>query len=280
MPALDLVTTWPVEHAAAGYVVAGQAPRSAGDLERAFPLASVTKLLTTTAVLVAVEEGSLALDEPVAIEGPSAPGEVTVRHLLAHTSGLPFDGDGPVARPGVRRIYSNRGIERLADHLAHRTGLAFVDYLQEAVLGPLGMDGTALADRSPAAGGVAPIGDVLRFGAECLAPTLVAPTTLAEATRVQFPGLDGVVPGFGRMSPCDWGLGFELRDGKDPHWTGSGNAPTTFGHFGGSGTFLWIDPVAGVACAGLADRDFDEWAKVAWPELSDAVLDEVRTSAR
>lgn len=274
MPALDLVAGWPVDHAAAGYVATGRPPRSAGDLERRFPLASVTKLLTTVATLVAVEEGSLDLDEPVTIEGPSAPGSVTVRHLLAHTSGLPFDGDGPVARPGLRRIYSNLGIERLAGHVAERTGIAFTDYLQEAVLAPLGMVGTSLGDRSPAAGGVAPIGDLLAFGAECLAPTLLAPATLAEATTVQFPGLDGVVPGFGRMAPCDWGLGFELRDGKHPHWTPPSASPATFGHFGGSGTFLWVDPVAGVACAGLADRDFDTWAKEAWPRLGEAVLEE------
>jgi CubicO group peptidase (beta-lactamase class C family) len=273
VPALDLVASWPVDRAAAGYVVAGRPPQLAGDLERPFPLASVTKLLTTMAALVAVEEGSVALDEPVAVE---APGEVTVRHLLAHTSGLPFDGTGPVARPGTRRIYSNLGIERLAEHVAARTGMAFADYLHEAVVAPLGMDATTLGDRSPAAGGRAPIGDVVRFGAECLAPTLVSPATLAEATTVQFPGLDGVVPGFGRMSPCDWGLGFELRDGKAPHWTPATSDPRTFGHFGGSGTFLWIDPVAGVACAALADRDFDEWAKQAWPALGEAVLAEVQ----
>ena len=59
---------------------------------------------------------------------------------------------------------------------------------------------------------------------------------------MQFPGLVGVLPGFGRMDPNDWGLGFELRDAKSPHWTGARNSPRTFGHFGGSGTFLWVDP--------------------------------------
>jgi CubicO group peptidase (beta-lactamase class C family) len=271
VPALDLVADWPTPTAAAGWVDAGGAVRTAGDAEHRFPLASVTKLLTTVAVLVAVEEGSLALDEPVAV---GAPGEVTVRHLLAHTSGLSFDGTGPVARPGRRRIYSNVGIERLAEHLVARTGVAFADYLGEAVLGPLGMTATSLGDRSPAAGADAPLVDVLRFAVECLAPRLLAPETLAEATSVQFPGLDGVVPGFGRMSPCDWGLGFELRDHKSPHWTGTNNSPATFGHFGGSGTFLWVDPVARVACVGLTDRDFGRWAKTAWPALGDAVLTE------
>ena len=84
---------------------------------------------------------------------------------------------------------------------------------------------------------------------------------------MQFPGLDGVLPGFGRQTPNDWGLGIELRDAKAPHWTGERNSPRTYGHFGRSGTFLWVDPDAGVALACLTDRDFGDWAKEAWPRL-------------
>ena len=80
------------------------------------------------------------------------------------------------------------------------------------------------------------------------------------------------MPGFGRVDPCDWGLGFELKGTKSPHWTGTTNSPETFGHFGGSGTFLWVDPVAGVAAAALTDRDFDSWAKEMWPPFADAVI--------
>jgi CubicO group peptidase (beta-lactamase class C family) len=109
-----------------------------------------------------------------------------------------------------------------------------------------------------------------------LAPTLVAPETLEEATTVVFPGLDGVLPDFGRYEPLDWGLGFEIRDGKEPHWTGTRNSPRTFGHFGSSGSFIWVDREADAACAALADRQFGEWAKEAWPPLSDAVLAELR----
>jgi CubicO group peptidase (beta-lactamase class C family) len=101
-------------------------------------------------------------------------------------------------------------------------------------------------------------------------------STLAEATRVAFPGLSGVLPGFGHQRPNDWGLGFDLRDHKDPHWTGGHNSPETFGHFGQSGTFLWVDPVAGAACVVLTDLDFGPWAAQLWPPLSDAVLAELR----
>ena len=274
MAALDLLRSWPVDHVAGGFVATGGTPRVAGEHERAFDLASVTKLLTTMAVLVAFEEGSVDLDEPASTVPAHGGREVTVRHLLAHTSGLPFEGDQPVARPGAQRIYSNTGIERLAEHLEASTEVPVATYLDEAVLHPLGMAATDLGDRSPAAGARATVGDLLRFGQELLAPTLVAAETLAMATSVQFPGRRGIVPGFGRMDPCDWGLGFELRSHKSPHWTGTANSPATFGHFGGAGTFLWVDPVAGVACAALTDRPFDQWARDLWPPFADAVLTE------
>jgi CubicO group peptidase (beta-lactamase class C family) len=150
--------------------------------------------------------------------------------------------------------------------------MPFADYFTEAVAQPLGLAGRL--DGSPAHAYRGPLDDLLAVGRELLQPTLVAAETLAEAASVQFPGLSGVLPGFGRMEPNDWGLTFELRDGKAPHWTGSRNSEGTFGHFGRSGTFLWIDPAAGVACGVLTDRQFGDWAKEAWPPLSDAVLAE------
>ncbi len=127
----------------------------------------------------------------------------------------------------------------------------------------------------PAASGVeAPLAALLVVARELLEPARLAPETLAEAATVQFPGLEGVLPGFGRVGPNDWGLGFELRDAKSPHWTGGRNSPATFGHFGASGTFLWVDPEARLALACLTDLDFGRWAKEAWPPLADAVLSE------
>jgi CubicO group peptidase (beta-lactamase class C family) len=266
--ALAQIEAWPVEHAVAG-VVRGEETWSHGEADRRFGWASVTKLCAAAAVLVAAEEGVLDLDEPA---GP--PGS-TVRHLLAHASGLPFDGQRPISKPGKRRIYSNSGIEVLADFLADKAEMPFAAYLSAAVLEPLGMSGTTL-EGSAAAGLSGPLEDLLAFGRELSAPTLVAPETLEEATTVAFPGLAGILPDFGRYEPLDWGLGFEIRDAKEPHWTGTRNSPRTFGHFGGSGSFIWVDPEAGVACAALADRQFGEWAKEAWPPLSDAVLAELR----
>jgi CubicO group peptidase (beta-lactamase class C family) len=266
--ALRQIDGWPARNAVAGVAAAGEVLAVRGPVERTFRWASVTKLLTATAVLIARDEGIVDLDE---VAGP--PG-ATVRHLLAHASGLPLDGDTPVAQPGARRIYSNTGFEVLGDLVAARAEMPFATYAARAVLEPLALARSRL-EGSPAWAARGPLEDLLALGRELLTPTVIAAETLAEATKVTFPGLVGVLPGFGRQDPNDWGLGFELRDAKWPHWTGRRNSPGTFGHFGRSGSFLWIDPEAGVACACLGDRDFGGWAADAWPALSDAVLAEL-----
>ncbi len=189
-----------------------------------FPVASVTKLLTTLATLAAVEGGHLGLDDPASIagqpvEGAAEAGGITVRHLLAHASGLPA---GLVDHPGGRAVTTLPDLARLA---------------------------RCLLDRG------APV---------------VGPELFAEATSVQFPGLAGVVPGVGRFDPNDWGLGFELHDGKHPHWMGARRSPAAFGHFGGSGCFLWVDPRVEVAAAAVTDRPVDDgWIMDVWPAWSD-----------
>ena len=247
----------------------GRVIAARGDTTLAGEWASVTKILTALAVLVAVEEEAVSLDEPA---GP--PG-ATVRHLLAHASGLAYDQDRILAPPGRRRIYSNRGFEVLGALVADRVGMAFGSYLAHAVLHPLGMAGARL-DGSPAAGVTGTLDDLVQLTRELFAPTLVSPATLRLATTVAFPGLAGRLPGFDSHDPLDWGLGIEVRGTKWPHWTGRHNSPATFGHFGRSGSVLWVDPAAGVACAVRSGRDFGAWAKEAWPALADAVLVETR----
>ncbi|MGH3911911.1 MAG: serine hydrolase domain-containing protein [Pseudonocardiaceae bacterium] len=260
---------WPVDTVAVAVVDAsGAVVGSHGPQDRPFRLASVTKLLSAYATLVAVQEGALDLDQPAGPKGS------TVRHLLSHASGLAFDTERVAVPPGVKRIYSNTGFAVLAATVQAATGIGFADYLAEGVFQPLGMVASRLA--GPAGtGGVATCADLARFAAELQAPKLLAPPTLAEAITVAYPALEGVIPGYGMQRPNAWGLGFELRDHKRPHWTGTRSSPETFGHFGSSGTFLWVDPAAGVACVALTDRAFAQWAKDAWPPFTDAVLAEL-----
>ena len=269
MNSLKKIESWPVENAAAALVSAdGKVLGTAGDQDRRFPLASVTKLLSAYAVLIALDEGALELDQPAGPEGS------TVRHLLAHSGGYDFGERTVRYEPGSRRLYSNAGFEVLGETLEEATGIPFAEYLSQGVLQPLGMGATAL-EGSPAAGAVSTAGDLSRFAAELQSPALTDPGRLAEATRVVFPGLSGVLPGFGRQKENDWGLGFEIRAHKEPHWTGTKSSPATFGHFGQSGTFLWVDPQAQAALIGLTDRDFGPWAAEAWPAYTDGVLAEL-----
>ena len=260
---------WPVATVAVAVVDAsGAVVGSYGPQDQPFRLASVTKPLSAYAVLLAVAEGALEWDQP------AGPNGATVRHLIAHASGLAFDTDRVWAAPGTKRIYSNAGFAVLAAVVQAATGIEFADYLAEGVLRPLGMSASRLAGAA-GTGAVSTCADLARFAAELQAPKLLAPQTLAEATTVAYPGLDGLVPGFGMMRPNDWGLGFELRGHKHPHWTGARSSPETFGHFGATGTFLWVDPTAGAACVALTDRSFGQWAKDAWPPFTDAVLAEL-----
>jgi CubicO group peptidase (beta-lactamase class C family) len=258
------IGTWPVERVAAVAIGPDDTVYSFGNADEPFRLASVTKIITAYAALVAVEERTISLDEPA---GP--PG-ATVRHLLAHASGLPLNESRPIAEPGRRRIYSNTGINAVAGLIAERAQMPFADYLREGVAEPLGMVHFTLP-AAPAWGGVASASDLLVFMRELRSPRLISNETLAEATRSQFPDLNGVLPGLGPQRPNPWGLGFELRGNKAPHWTGHTNSPRTFGHFGQSGTFLWVDPDARVACAVLTRTEFGAWAKAAWPPFSDSL---------
>lgn len=268
MNALEVLSDWPVPAVAAAVVGPAGVLATHGDVDRRFALASVTKPLVARAVHVAIEEGAVELDTP------AGPAGSTVRHLLAHTSGLSMRSADVIAPPGTRRVYSNEGFAVLARALEAESGIEFADYLREAVFEPLGMGSSALDGGADAAGygASSTVADLARFAGELLRPTLVSAESAAEATVVAFPGLAGVLPGFGTQRPNDWGLGFEIRDGKSPHWTGADNSARTFGHFGQSGTFLWVDPVADLALVVLTDRDFGDWTYDLWPAISDGVL--------
>jgi CubicO group peptidase (beta-lactamase class C family) len=281
MNPLQQVLDWPVPHAAAAVLSPDGVLATAGDTSMRFPLASLTKPLAALAALVAVEEGALELDRPVPDFAPAALGDelaaelptMTLRHLLAHASGLAPERRQRAAEVGTRRIYSNAGYDLIGELVTGATGIAFAAYLAEAVFAPLRMSTAELAG-SPASHGIASVNDLQAVLAELLTPSgLLHPDTLAGARSVQFPGLRGVLPGYGGQRPNDWGLGFEIRGGKQPHWTSPRNSPGTYGHFGRSGTMFWIDPSVQLGLVALTDRDFDAWAIKAWPVLADAVLD-------
>ena len=277
MPALHLVTTWPVDHVAAA-IVSSAGIDSIGDTERQYRLASLSKPIAAWAVMVAVEEGVIDLDAPV--QHVEVPEGATMRHLLSHAAGFGFEGAVPVADVAQRRMYSNAGFERATEELAAAAEMSFEHYLTEAVFTPLGMHDTTLRG-SPAHAIWSTLDDTAVFVAEMRRPVLLARETYDDVTRPQFPALAGIVPDVGKFDPCPWGLGVEVRGDKSPHWTGRANSAATFGHFGGAGTMMWVDPLADVGVVALTDRPFDDWSADAlrlWPEFSDAVLAQARTA--
>jgi CubicO group peptidase (beta-lactamase class C family) len=251
MSALDAIADWPVTSAAAAVVGPSGVMAEYGDMRHRFALASVTKPLVARAAQIAIEEGVVELDTEA---GPP----------------------GSMAKPGTRRVYSNYGFQVLAETIQRASGIEFGQYLSEAVFEPLGMTDSSLEGGAKAAGfgATSTVADLSAFAGDLLRPAMVSPQLHAEAIAVQFPDLTGVLPGFGVQRPNDWGLGFEIRDAKSPHWTGSSNSDRTYGHFGQSGTFLWVDPDADRALVVLTDRNFGEWAYPHWPALSDGVLRE------
>lgn len=265
-----IADSWPVErssiavlHRDAGST--GLVVESHGDQDFRQRIASLSKPLSAWATLIAVEEGSVALDDPVGQEG------CTLRHLLSHTGGYPFSGDHPVGKPGVKRIYSNTGYDMVAAHVAAATGMEFGEYMREAVFAPLGMSSTALQG-SCAKDVFSTARDMAAFLREMRAPTLIAPETHVDAVTTVFPGTAGQVPGIGTFDDCSFGLGFEIKAHKTPHWTAPSGSSATYGHFGGVGTFIWYDPIADIGCVMLAEREFDEWGMESWPGFNEAVL--------
>ena len=265
MSALSSLESWPVDTVAAALVHRGEVVEQVGDASRCFPVASVTKLVAAYAVMLAVEEGAVELDQPAGPEGS------TLRHLLAHTSGVGFDTREPQKPVGQRRIYSSAGYEWAAEEVERATEIAFPDYLAEGVCQPLGMRVTTL-EGSAGHGLVSTVEDLAAFAAEVQSPRLLAAQTVAEMRTVQFPGLRGIVPGYGSFKDCTWGLGFEIHGDKE-QWMGALPADAV-GHFGMSGTYLWV---AGEwAMVALTDRDFGDWCKPLWAETNSAVWEDLQ----
>lgn len=280
---------WPVDTVAAAVVRAGVGTvATTGGRQRVFPLASVSKLVSAYAVLIAVSEGCFALDDTVGgiaastgrpVDGPR---DATVRELLSHASGVGFRGRGREKDARVRRIYSSAGFEILADLVTASVAdadLDFVSYVRAAVAEPLGISPAELVIEGSAGHGFRGSVDALsRLAAEFLSPTLVPAPLWEEALTCQYPELDGVVPGYGRQRPCPWGLGFELHGHKFPHWLPEKMPADVAGHFGQSGTFLWFHRDSGTAAVVLTDRDFGDWAKERWDGFNARLWDALGAS--
>ena len=262
---LAAIATWDVPRAAAGVFDRSGTVAATGPTGTAFSLASVSKVVSAIGVLIAVEEGSIALGDDVGHGG------ATVAHLLAHAAGFGVDDTEPAAAVGTRRIYSNAGFAVAADHVAAATGMPFDEYLRMGIVEPLGLSATSV-DGHPGHGYESSVDDLVRLTQAVVGGELLAASTVEAMTTPFLPDLDGVLPGFGSRTPNPWGLGVEIRGDKAPHWTGTTNSDRTWGHFGRAGTFLWWDPAIDTGAVVLTDRTFGSWAQRAWPPLNDGIV--------
>ncbi len=264
---LTQIQDWPVDHAAA-VVLDGDRQVTSGDVDRTFALASVSKLVTAYATLMAIEEGAFELDDAVPADlVPEFDTPPTVRELLAHASGIAFQKREPQRAARERRIYSSAGYEVLADLIEREADMGFAEYIDMGICQPLGIQ--IVVEGSAGHGFSASTAAMATLAGEFLRPQLLAPQTVAEALSVQYADLAGIVPGYGRFNPCPWGLGFEIHGEKKPHWVAPSMPGDVAGHFGQAGTFLWVHPETQRAAVVLTDKPFGSWAKPLWQEFND-----------
>lgn len=270
---LKSTSEWPVGNVAAA-AITPDGVETVGDTSRVFALASVSKLVTAYAVLLAAEEGAFDLDDAVASPLlPSFDATPSYRELLSHASGIGFRERVQEKPARTRRIYSSAGYEVLADAIEETTTIPFSDYVREGICEPLGID--IIVEGSAGHGFSASVDALTALAQEFLSPKLLSEQMLEEALTPQYPDLAGIVPGYGRFNPCTWGLGFSLEGDKSQqreehaHWIGKTMPEDTAGHFGQSGTFLWFHRPTGRAAIVLTDKPFGDWAKQRWDVFND-----------
>jgi uncharacterized protein YbbC (DUF1343 family) len=261
-------------------------------LDTLFDLASVTKpVATATSIMVLVERGKIALDDPLVKYVPECAGDdkgagkraITLRHLLLHVAGFPADiakDDFAHGRteaihricntplrgpPGTLSIYSDLGFMLLEEVVRRVTARELPDFAAESIFGPLGMRDTGFLP-SPAlqqraawtenVDGVWRVGVVhdprayLLGGVAGHAGLFATGDDLAAYARALLGGgeLDGKRILSARsvasmIAPYDVPGGIRtLGWSVQSPWRGDGLSPTAFGHFGFTGTALWIDP--------------------------------------
>lgn len=249
-----------------------------GDQDKVYPWMSVTKLVTSRTILGAVENGVLDLDQPLShLSGVSEPRPVSVADLLAHRSGLDYEKREFTRATHSRRVYSNSGYEILGELLSQRSGVSFTTWVAEMVFSPLGIKRKMRG--SPAWGMHGSLRELLAFAFEAACPRFLSRELFAAWSRSDGMVLPGVVPGYGFHRDNAWGLGCEIRATKDPHWTLPDSSPDTYGHFGQSGSFLWIDPAAHLGAVFLGQEPFGGLHKRLWVQLN-RVLREVAETAQ
>ena len=266
--------------------VAGDAQRDAAatrpmTADTVFDLASLTKVVATTPCLLRLAgQGEVGLDQPVRryLPGFTGKDEVTTRHLLTHTSGLPGQrryyrhlhdpaeiraaalAEPLTARAGTVFCYSDAGFIALGELAAAVAGCGLDQLVQDLVCAPLGLARTRylppatgrIAATEPA-DGVAKVGVVHDENAAALGGVAGHAGLFGTAAdlagyaaawvRGEWPAeaLRCQTEGLGGRRGLGWGLRGDPWDNMGDGWPASGA-----GHTGFTGTSLSIDPASGL----------------------------------
>lgn len=230
-----------------------------GDISAVRPWASVSKMAVAMAFGVEMDWGLHAYTEMVGPRGAN------FANLLSHSSGLGLEEGDPVVPVGTKRVYSNYGVDYAVAAIVGDNPAA--EWLDDRVFVPLGMESTALIDR-PASGVSGSTEDMEKLAIAWLRPDGLGAITRDRMIRPYLPDLAGIVPGLGRFTPCPWGMGPEIR-GEKHHWMGDW-LPTSFGHFGMSGSLMLLNLEEGIGVVATTTEDFGPWARSLWPNWTSA----------
>ena len=266
--ALRQIDDWPVEFAAAGVVDPAGVVSTHGD---ATPRRSAR---------LGVEAGGRAGGARRRRGGRRRPrragrssrcdGETSAR---AHV-GPAVRGSGADRAPGSSPDLLERGVPRARRPSSQqRAEMPFAEYVREAVCAPLEL---ALDPTGDPGSGHARVAR-RRARDRARAPRAATSSRRRHATRwstSSSPGSPASCPTTAASIRSTGVSACSSTRGRRRGWERA-TSPRTYGHFGGSGTFLWVDPEARVVCAALTTREFGDWAKEAWPRFADAVLDEL-----
>jgi len=283
-----------------------------------YDLASLTKPISAMAIATLIAGGQLSLDQPVVrylpefANGPNPAwrSQVTVKHLLTHTSGLPPLPDEllktvknkdewmakllaqPLAfAPGTSSSYSGTGFALLAEIAERLTGKDFAVFTREKLFDPLGMKNTGYGPPEELAKRIAPVGDYapplkrLVRGSDGLYATasdlsafaqmllnggVYAQQRVLRRSTIQQFTTRNPVPGSDQGSALGW-----LAPGSIIS-SGQLLSPQSYGHFGVTGTMMWIDPARQMFIILLDNTTYPDPANrkipTVWGTLPDAVI--------
>jgi len=231
-----------------------------GDLEEVRAWASVSKMAVAMAFGVEIDWDMHSYGQIVGPRGAN------IANLLSHSSGLGLEEGDPLVPVGTKRVYSNYGVDYVVQAIMDDGTPA--SWLDHRVFRGLGMTSTSLEGR-PSSGVSGSTNDMLTLAEAWLRPDGIAKETRDQIIRPYMPALDGIVPGFGRFTPCPWGLGPEVR-GEKEHWMGDW-PPASFGHFGQSGALMLLNADEGIGVVATSTEPFGPWAVKLWPEWTSAM---------